>query len=107
MNCSPPSLISSRFKTNRINCRHRAILSYLSTSNLQASYNTLRDELGQLDTSYSLHKLPNGDDDQRYKGLLEKKWTSVIRLQKKVEYPIHDSRLASCSVLLTACRSWI
>jgi platelet-activating factor acetylhydrolase IB subunit alpha len=26
----------------------------------------------------------NGDDDQRYKGLLEKKWTSVIRLQKKV-----------------------
>ncbi len=29
-----------------------------------------------------------GDVDKKYAGLLEKKWTSVIRLQKKVRNPI-------------------
>ena len=27
-----------------------------------------------------------GEVDKKYAGLLEKKWTSVIRLQKKVQY---------------------
>ena len=29
-----------------------------------------------------------GEVDKKYTGLLEKKWTSVIRLQKKVTYPL-------------------
>ena len=30
-----------------------------------------------------------GELDKKYSGLLEKKWTSVIRLQKKVSMCIH------------------
>ena len=30
-----------------------------------------------------------GDVDKKYTGLLEKKWTSVIRLQKKVTWMTH------------------
>jgi hypothetical protein len=45
----------------------------------------LKDELTQGEMFQNTALLDvNGDDDQRYKGLLEKKWTSVIRLQKKV-----------------------
>jgi len=68
-----------------IDKRHRAILSYLASSNLQSSYNVMKNELSSAegaDTNSS--RGVNGEDDQRYKGLLEKKWTSVIRLQKKV-----------------------
>ena len=32
-----------------------------------------------------------GDIDKKYAGLLEKKWTSVIRLQKKVMQSFHIS----------------
>jgi hypothetical protein len=68
-----------------IKCRHRAILSYLASSNLQSSYNALKNELAGFDgAGTDASKGANGEDDQRYKGLLEKKWTSVIRLQKKV-----------------------
>jgi platelet-activating factor acetylhydrolase IB subunit alpha len=64
--------------------RHKAILSYLSNSNLQSSYAALKDELALLGVSQGSNGTTNGEDEQRYKGLLEKKWTSVIRLQKKV-----------------------
>jgi len=64
--------------------RHRAILSYLSNASLHSSYSALREELATLAASHDDRKSVNGDDEQRYKGLLEKKWTSVIRLQKKV-----------------------
>jgi platelet-activating factor acetylhydrolase IB subunit alpha len=68
--------------------RHRAILSYLSNANLLSSYAALREELDALSSSDRPPTVTiNGDDDQRYKGLLEKKWTSVIRLQKKVKSP--------------------
>lgn len=60
------------------------MLSYLSNANLQSTYATLKNELALLDASQSSNGTKNGDDEQRYKGLLEKKWTSVIRLQKKV-----------------------
>jgi hypothetical protein len=67
---------------------HRAILSYLASSNLQTSYNALKNELAGFDgAGTDVSKGANGEDDQRYKGLLEKKWTSVIRLQKKVARP--------------------
>ncbi|ORY77350.1 dynein regulator [Protomyces lactucae-debilis] len=55
---------------------NRAILQYLDTHNLHAASSALKQDL-QLDPS----SLPL---DDKYNGLLEKKWTSVIRLQKKI-----------------------
>ncbi|KAI9714325.1 MAG: protein with putative role during mitosis [Bogoriella megaspora] len=56
---------------------HKAIIAYLSASNLPESSNALRQEL----------KIGDNFDDatrKKYEGLLEKKWTSVVRLQKKI-----------------------
>ncbi|GME47370.1 Nuclear distribution protein pac1 [Neofusicoccum parvum] len=57
--------------------RHKAIIAYLAVSNHPQSAQALRDELGIGETF---------DDATRkkYEGLLEKKWTSVVRLQKKI-----------------------
>lgn len=57
--------------------RHKAIVAYLSSANFPNSAAALREELGE----------DNKLDDatvKKYEGLLEKKWTSVVRLQKKV-----------------------
>jgi platelet-activating factor acetylhydrolase IB subunit alpha len=57
--------------------RHKSIIAYLAANNLTQSANALRQESGRGETF---------DDDTRkkYEGLLEKKWTSVVRQQKKV-----------------------
>ena len=56
---------------------HKAIIAYLTSVKLSASAAALRQELEIGDTF---------DDatSKKYEGLLEKKWTSVVRLQKKV-----------------------
>ena len=56
---------------------HKAIIAYLTSVKLPASAAALRQELEIGDTF---------DDatSKKYEGLLEKKWTSVVRLQKKV-----------------------
>lgn len=57
--------------------RHKAIIAYLASNNLVDTATTLRKELN----------LGDSFDDttaKKYEGLLEKKWTSVVRLQKKV-----------------------
>lgn len=57
---------------------HKSILAYLSAANLPSSAAALHTEL-------SLS--PDAFDDttlKKYSGLLEKKWTSVVRLQKKI-----------------------
>ncbi|KAL1988362.1 hypothetical protein VTN96DRAFT_10045 [Rasamsonia emersonii] len=56
---------------------HKSIIAYLASANLLKSSNALREELGE---SLTL------DDAtlKKYEGLLEKKWTSVVRLQKKI-----------------------
>lgn len=56
--------------------RHKAIVAYLAASGHPSSAQALTDELG----------IESFDDATRkkYEGLLEKKWTSVVRLQKKV-----------------------
>lgn len=53
------------------------MIAYLTSVNLTATASTLRQELDIGDTF---------DDatSKKYEGLLEKKWTSVVRLQKKV-----------------------
>jgi hypothetical protein len=74
--------------------RHKSIIAYLAANNLQASAEALRQQLGLGDTF---------DDATRkqYEGLLEKKWTSVLRQQKKVGISAH-LKLLSDSV-----RYWI
>ncbi|KAJ5174328.1 Nuclear distribution protein nudF 1 [Penicillium canariense] len=56
---------------------HKSIIAYLASANLPQSSTALRQELGE---SISV------DDStlKKYEGLLEKKWTSVVRLQKKI-----------------------
>jgi platelet-activating factor acetylhydrolase IB subunit alpha len=48
----------------------------LSSSGFQEAFVALKQESGNDDFTL--------DSKQKYAGLLEKKWTSVIRLQKKV-----------------------
>ena len=54
---------------------HKSILEYLHANHFIDAYNSLREETG-------IDFTP--DPKSKYSGLLEKKWTSVIRLQKKV-----------------------
>lgn len=55
------------------------MIAYLLSVNLSKSAAALREELGD-----NVHL----DDAtaKKYEGLLEKKWTSVVRLQKKVRH---------------------
>lgn len=57
--------------------RHKAIIAYLSVINAPKTAAAFREEVSIA---------PSFDDATRkkYEGLLEKKWTSVVRLQKKV-----------------------
>ena len=69
--------LSSAWSDAHLFYRHKAIIAYLSSTNRPNSAATLRQELN----------IGDGFDDatsKKYEGLLEKKWTSVVRLQKKV-----------------------
>ena len=59
---------------------HKSILEYLHANNFMESYNALKTDTGVEYTP---------DAKSRYGGLLEKKWTSVIRLQKKASLSPH------------------
>ena len=57
--------------------RHKAIISYIEARGFPRSAATLREELG----------IPPDFDEatsRKYRGLMEKKWTSTLRLQKKI-----------------------
>ncbi|KAI1862343.1 uncharacterized protein JN550_010205 [Neoarthrinium moseri] len=56
---------------------HKAIIAYLSSTNLSTTADALRQELNLGDTF-------DATTSKKYEGLLEKKWTSVVRLQKKI-----------------------
>ncbi|CAH7674334.1 WD40-repeat-containing domain protein [Phakopsora pachyrhizi] len=57
---------------------HKAILDFLSSSGFNSTYETFRNELPQSQQDFQ------PDPKSKWAGLLEKKWTSVIRLQKKI-----------------------
>ncbi|KIP08774.1 hypothetical protein PHLGIDRAFT_103964 [Phlebiopsis gigantea 11061_1 CR5-6] len=65
------SILSDRQKEEL----HKSILEYLHANNFTEAYNALTADTGVEYTP---------DAKSRYGGLLEKKWTSVIRLQKKI-----------------------
>ncbi|GAA5979166.1 hypothetical protein JCM11641_008447 [Rhodosporidiobolus odoratus] len=66
------SLLSERQKDEL----HKSILDYLNSNGLHQSLAALKTETGQDDFQ--------PDSKAKWSGLLEKKWTSVIRLQKKI-----------------------
>ncbi|KAI8376959.1 platelet-activating factor acetylhydrolase, isoform Ib, alpha subunit A [Blakeslea trispora] len=55
---------------------HKSILDYLNASGFSQAFLVLKSESSNDDFA--------PDSQQKYAGLLEKKWTSVIRLQKKI-----------------------
>ena len=60
------------------------MIAYLSSINLHDSAATLRQETGLGDAF-------DNATSKKYEGLLEKKWISVVRLQKKVNRPLQGS----------------
>ncbi|KAK4035446.1 WD40-repeat-containing domain protein [Parachaetomium inaequale] len=57
---------------------HRALIAYLSSNNLPSTAAALRAELDLGEDVF------DAATAKKYEGLLEKKWTSVVRLQKKI-----------------------
>ncbi|KFY01614.1 hypothetical protein O988_02647 [Pseudogymnoascus sp. VKM F-3808] len=57
---------------------HKSIVAYLSANNLPNAVAALRTELGLEEETFDAVTV------KKYETLLEKKWTSVIRLQKKI-----------------------
>lgn len=68
---------TSAYTSSDLYTSHKSIIAYLSSVKLSNSAAALREELSIGDSF---------DDatSKKYEGLLEKKWTSVVRLQKKV-----------------------
>lgn len=70
--CSPPRhTLTPRYS-------HKSMLWYLHAAGMTTAYEALKRESGNEDFE------PDGELRPKWGGLLEKKWTSVIRLQKKV-----------------------
>ena len=78
--CTPNRSISHAVK-QLTPSRHKSIISYLEANNLSKASGALRLELGLDDAAF------DSSMTKKYETLLEKKWTSVIRLQKKVGQP--------------------
>ncbi|KAL0468317.1 nuclear migration protein NudF-2 [Neurospora intermedia] len=57
---------------------HRALIAYLTAANLPNTAAALREELSLSEEVF------DPATAKKYEGLLEKKWTSVVRLQKKI-----------------------
>ena len=70
------------------NLSHKAIIAYLNVAKLPSSAAALRQEL-EIGDSF------DDTTSKKYEGLLEKKWTSVVRLQKKVR-KCPSSRTVQC-----------
>ena len=60
--------------------RHKSLLGYLKTTGLDASYSTLLSELCSTTGSPPSAFTP----DDSHMELLERKWTSIVRLQKRI-----------------------
>lgn len=66
-------------------CRHKSIIAYLSASGLPETAATLRKELGVAEHDFDSTAV------KKYETLLEKKWTSTVRLQKKASQQFDHS----------------
>lgn len=73
--------------------RHKSIIAYLAANNLPSSADALRQELSLSEETFDVATT------KKYETLLEKKWTSIVRLQKKVMMP-YRSRVSTTDALL-------
>lgn len=70
--------VGLRTEANAMLSRHKSIIAYLSASDFSDTAATLRTELSLENDVFDAAVA------KKYESLLEKKWTSVVRLQKKV-----------------------
>lgn len=114
-----------------LSSRNRAIADYLRSNGYEEAYSTFKKE-AELDMvrrgvqesplcacyvfliACPFLQLQNEEVDKKYAGLLEKKWTSVIRLQKKVrisleqQYVYLDASWADCFTAVTlTCKTTV
>ena len=78
---SKQSTWTSARASSDLDSSHKSIIAYLSSIKLSNSAAALREEL-------SIGESFDDATSKKYEGLLEKKWTSVVRLQKKVGHGI-------------------
>lgn len=71
-------------------CRHKSIIAYLSANNLPNATAALREELNLSEETFDTATA------KKYETLLEKKWTSIVRLQKKACLPLPLSVAVGC-----------
>lgn len=71
-------------------CRHKSIIAYLSAHDLPETAAALRNELGMAETDFDATAV------KKYETLLEKKWTSTVRLQKKVSRCAAHQKVCLC-----------
>ncbi|CAH0019340.1 unnamed protein product [Clonostachys rhizophaga] len=57
---------------------HKSMIAYLLSAKLPNTAAALREEIGLEESTF------DAETAKKYEGLLEKKWTSVVRLQKKI-----------------------
>ncbi|KAI7668274.1 hypothetical protein KC319_g6443, partial [Hortaea werneckii] len=57
---------------------HKSLIAYLSACGHTAAAQAVRDDVNLPESSF------DPATTKKYEGLLEKKWTSVVRLQKKI-----------------------
>lgn len=72
----------------RADGRHKSIIAYLSANDLPGTAAALRQELDLGED------VLDNNTVKKYEGLLEKKWTSVVRLQKKVQHELSSRDLS-------------
>nr|POE47040.1 nuclear distribution protein pac1 [Quercus suber] len=79
-NCmhAPWSTSSSRHADLPFTDSHKSLIAYLSACGYNKSAQAVRDELNLSESAF------DASTSKKYEGLLEKKWTSVVRLQKKI-----------------------
>lgn len=97
MSCQcPPKLLKP--STHAPCDSHKSILYYMSSLGLSSSFDTFKEETHQ--DEFQLED----PSTAKFNGLLEKKWTSVIRLQKKVCHAVVKQTPVKPAHI--ACRSW-
>lgn len=72
------ALFTSATDANRaLAPRHKSIIAYLAANNLPSAAAALREELNLQEDGF------DAATAKKYENLLERKWTSIVRLQKK------------------------
>lgn len=72
-----------------VNPRHKSVIAYLEANELSSAAGVIRSETNLEEDVF------DAQTAKKYETLLEKKWTSVVRLQKKFSFPQSFATLLS------------